>query len=311
MAHLLAVKSSRSFFRSSALNRSVVLALGLILATFVLTASPLVAASAAPVDGTVEQCNDIAGVDGGTGAVECSVTIDNYLDLATGATSSTTSTIVSVHAANTQVTLPAATVVTSTELIRSVNQCNDSVNVGGGNTICTVTVNNHITGSTTASPATVNQCIGSGESTELDCAPQGNTTDATVTQCNGSGNGGGADVFCRVGTSSTVTKEVPVTVNQCNGSSNGGGATVECSTRLTNNVVPAAVISTPTPTPTPTPTETALPANADTVTAAPELAATGVDSAPLLISVAAGALLLGLGALLALRRTVVRPVRQD
>ncbi|TFC93762.1 hypothetical protein [Cryobacterium sp. TMT3-29-2] len=201
----------------------------------------------------------------------------------------------------------------SSKLIRTITQCNGSINVGGGNTICTVTVNNHITGATTASPATVNQCVGSGASTELDCVPLQNTTDATVTQCNNAGNGGGADVLCRVNPSATVTTEVPITVNQCNYSSNGGGSTVECATEL-NTIALAAEVTpteTPTPTATPTPTETALPAAADTVTAAPELAATGVDSAPLLVSVAVGTLLLGLGALLALRRTVVRPAHRD
>ena len=290
------------------------MALGLLLSAFVLTALPAPSASAAPVDGTVDQCNGVAGVGGGTGAAECSVTVDNYLDLATGATSSTTSTVVSIHAANTEVPRPAATVVNSTQLIRSVDQCNGSINVGGGNTICTVTVNNHITGATTESPATVNQCVGSGESTELDCVPLENTTSATVTQCNGSGNGGGGDVFCRVNPSATVTTEVPITVNQCNASSNGGGSTVKCGTEL-NTFVRAAEVTpadtAATPTATPTPTETALPAAADTTETAPELAATGVDSTPLLISLAAGTLLVGLGALLALRRTRVRPTRRD
>ncbi|TFB54590.1 LPXTG cell wall anchor domain-containing protein [Cryobacterium sp. Sr3] len=103
---------------------------------------------------------------------------------------------------------------------------------------------------------------------------------------------------------------MPITVNQCNYSSNGGGSTVECATELNTIVHAAEVTPTQTPTETPTPTETALPVAADTITAAPELAATGVDSASLLISAAAGALLLGLGALLALRRTVVR-LRRD
>lgn len=205
---------------------------------------------------------------------------------------------------------PAATVVNSSKLIHTITQCNGSINVGGGNTICTVTVNNHITGATTASPATVNQCVGSGASTALDCVPLENTTDATVTQCNNAGNGGGADVLCRVNPSATVTTDVPITVNQCNYSSNGGGSTVECATELNTIVHAAEVTPTQTPTETPTPTETALPVAADTITAAPELAATGVDSASLLISAAAGALLLGLGALLALRRTVVR-LRRD
>lgn len=289
----------------------MVVALGILLAALVLSVSPALSASAAPVDGTVEQCNGVAGIGGGTGAVECNVTVDNYLNLDTGATRSTTSTVVSIHAANTEVATPAATVVNSSKLILKINQCNGSINVGGGNTICTVTVNNHITGATTEYPATVNQCVGSGEGTELDCVPLANTTSATVTQCNGSGNGGGADVFCRVNPSATVTEEVPITVNQCNGSSNGGGSTVECATELNTIVTAAVVTPTETATPTETPTPTSMPATEEAeAEAAPELAATGVNSAPLLISVAAGSLLLGLGALLALRRTVVRPVRK-
>lgn len=286
------------------------MALAILLAALVLSVSPALSASAAPVDGTVEQCNGVAGIDGGTGAVECSVTVDNYLNLDTGATRSTTSTVVSIHAANTEVATPAATVVNSSKLIREINQCNGSINVGGGNTICTVTVNNHITGATTEYPATVNQCVGSGASTEPDCVPLQNTTSAPIDQCNNSGNGGGADVYCRVNPSATVTTEVPITVTQCNYSSNGGGSTVECATELNTIMTAAAVTPTETATPTETPTPTALPAT-DETEAAPELAATGVNSAPLLISVAAGSLLLGLGALLALRRTVVRPVRKD
>ena len=274
----------------------------------------MVSASAAPVDGTVEQCNGVAGVGGGTGAVECSVTVENYLNLATGATRSTTSTIVCVHDANTEVDCGQPTVVDSPKLIEKINQCNDAINVGGGNTTCTVTVNNNITGSTTATPATVKQCVGSGASTKIECDPVQNTTDATVTQCNNSGNGGGADVSCRVNLSATVTADIPISVNQCNYSSNGGGSTVDCATEL-NTIVRAAEVTpadtAATPTATPTPTETALPAAADTTETAPELAATGVDSTPLLISLAAGTLLVGLGALLALRRTRVRPTRRD
>ncbi|MCI4659825.1 hypothetical protein [Cryobacterium zhongshanensis] len=226
------------------LRRCLLLAAALVLAAVTVAVLPVPAASAAPLGSSVTQCNGVAGIGGGTGAVECSVVVENHLNLATGATSSTVSTIVCVHAANTLVDCGAPTVVAATTLVTTVSQCNGSINVGGGNTLCSVSVVNTLTGSTTPKPATVNQCVGSGVSTTLDCAPVSNTSGAAVTQCNGSGNGGGGDVYCRVDTASTTTAQLPVTVNQCNASSNGGGSTVRCTTSLLTRVV-AATPSTP------------------------------------------------------------------
>ena len=219
------------------LRRCLLLAAALVLAAVTVAVLPVPAASAAPLGSSVTQCNGVAGIGGGTGAVECSVVVENNLNLATGATSSTVSTIVCVHAANTLVDCGAPTVVAGTTLVTTVSQCNGSINVGGGNTLCSVSVVNTLTGSTTPKPATVNQCVGSGVSTTLDCAPVSNTSGAAVTQCNGSGNGGGGDVYCRVDTASTTTAQLPVTVNQCNASSNGGGSTVRCTTSLLTRVL--------------------------------------------------------------------------
>lgn len=290
------------------LNRSIVLALGLLLAAFALTASPAVSASADATDGIYGQCNYSDNTPGL--AAVCDITVTNNLDLSTGVASAVVTTN-DCHG-----TAGAPPVVeceqTTTELpylVKRVEQCNNSVNGGGGDVICNVTIVNNITGDATVEDATVNQCIGSGEGDtdvpSIDCNPTQETTTATITQCNGSGNGGGAPnrVECDV-LASTVSPQAPVTINQCNDSSNGGGNTVTCSSKMTTNVLTASLVSAPVP------TETALPAPVETIVAAPELAATGVDSAPLLISVAAGILLLGLGALLALRNTV-RPVRQD
>ncbi|TFD20557.1 hypothetical protein [Cryobacterium sp. TMT4-10] len=288
------------------------LALGLVLAGFALTAIPVAPASAAPTGTTIDQCNGVPGVGAGTGAVECNVTVTNNLDLATGVASSTVSTVVCVHEANTKVDCGPATVAPYTNLVLHVAQCNGSINVGGGNVLCTVTIVNNITGSATPTPATVNQCIesGTGGGTEptTDCDPTGPTTGATVDQCNSSGNGGGATmrVLCTVDPLSSVVPEIPVTVTQCNGSGNNGGSTVICDTELTTIVRAAAT----TPTATPTPTATASPMVAPLVEAAPQLAATGFSSGPLLISTASALLLGGLVVLFVFRRNIRRPGRQ-
>ncbi|TFD26850.1 hypothetical protein [Cryobacterium cryoconiti] len=311
------------------MNHSIALALGLLLAAFVLSASPLMAASAAPSSPDVNQCNGTDNVGGQ--AVVCDITITNNYDLDANTTSSTVTTRECHGFAGAPPSITCETLTESyPQLTLTATQCNGSGNNGGSNVICNVSIINNITGSFTTTAATVNQCLesgtGGGTQPTVDCDPLQNTNlaTATIVQCNGSGNGGGGTdrVNCTVG-ASTQTSALPlIKVNQCVGSGTGGGATVDCSTRLTNNVVPAAEIP-PVDTETDTPTEsetetdtvieteTASPMVAPIVAAAPELAATGVDSAPLLISVGTGFLLLGVGALLAMRRTVARPVRQD
>src|SRR5665647_2470745 len=148
---------------SSILRRFAALALGLFFAAAVLAGSPLAGASADPI-GLVGQCNGVAGVSGGTGAVECTVTVTNNRDLSSGVVSSSVSTIECIHKANTVVDCGPATVVNADHLVTAVDQCNGSINVGGGNVLCTVNVVNNVTGTpaATVTAATVNQCIGSG-----------------------------------------------------------------------------------------------------------------------------------------------------
>jgi hypothetical protein len=281
----------------------------------VLAGSPLAGATADPL-GLVDQCNNYSGIGSGTGAVECTVTVTNNRDMTTGVTSSTVSTIICKHEANTTVDCGPATVLPSSpQLITYVNQCNGSINVGGGNVLCTVNVVNNVTGApaATVTAATVNQCIesgtGGGTAPTTVCDPLGSTTNATVTQCNGSGNGGGGSrrVLCTVDTHSTVTADLPVRVNQCNGSGNGGGSTVICATSMTttiNGVLAALpVVSTPTPTPTAAPV---VP-----VAAGPELARTGFDSAPLSLWAATMILVGGLVISFSALRKIRRRERRD
>ena len=158
----------------------------------------------------------------------------------------------------------------------AVNQCNGSINGGGGVLRCSVKVTNNFVGlDPGATAATVNQCIGSGAGgivgANIHCDPVQATTSAAVTQCNGSANG--LTLTSPVGLTCTVTgtmsSALPVTIYQCNGSTNGGGALIICSTNITNAVITAAASASATPTasataaastPAPTPAVTATPA---------------------------------------------------
>ncbi|MDH6236310.1 hypothetical protein [Cryobacterium sp. CG_9.6] len=266
----------------------------------------MTAVSAAPAPASVNQCN---GTDNQGGqAVVCDTTIVNNLDLSTNTSSSSVTTKDCHGAAGVP---PTITCEILTEdypfLTTSVTQCNGSGNGAGANVICNVNIVNNITGSFTATAATVNQCIASGTgggtqpTVVCDLLQATNPATATIIQCNEAGTGGGGTdrVNCSVG-DSTETSALPITVNQCVGSGNGGGSTVDCSTRLTNNVVTAAVSSTPIP--------SAAPVQVAPVQAAPdttrqELAETGVNSGPFLISAASVLLLGGLVVVFLSRRT--------
>jgi hypothetical protein len=132
--------------------------------------------------------------------------------------------------------------------VTAVNQCNSSINGGGGTLRCSVRVTNTFVGlSTGATAATVNQCVGSGDGIANECDPfPASTTGATITQCNGSANGG-----TLVGLTCTATgtrsSNHRVRINQCNGSANGGGALVICSANVTNRIGTTASTSGPTP----------------------------------------------------------------
>jgi hypothetical protein len=215
----------------------------------------------------VSQCSG----DDNTGGldIKCSVVVTNTLNVTDGSGTSTVVVEECHGAANAE---PTCTTVTTEEgpIVTSVTQCNGSGNGGGGTVECSVSITNNIVGDSTTTPATVNQCIESGQGggdLPLLCSPVQETSGATVTQCNGSVNGGGAPgrVLCTVtaasptSTSSTTTSELPVSINQCNGSANGGGSFAICTASITNNVTPAAVVPSTPPSTTPSTPPSATP----------------------------------------------------
>jgi hypothetical protein len=238
------VRSGTNRFGVS-LRKAAVLAAALLLAVLALTfAAPGNSASAAVA---IAQCNNIDN-SGGL-EINCEVTVVNNLNVSTG---EATSTVTVKECGNAVGPLTCTTTTTSySSLVTSVTQCNDSVNGGGAIATCSVSVTNNIIGGSTTdiTPATVNQCGGTGGGggiqPTLDCDPfPATTSGATITQCNGSTNGGGAvdRVNCTV-TPSTKSALLPVLINQCNGSTNGGGSLLTCTASLTNTVVAKNVLN--------------------------------------------------------------------
>lgn len=255
----------------SLLGRGLAVMFTLVVVTAAILGTTQAPASAAPVPGAVIQCN---GVDNQGGrAVECDVTITNYLDVSTGVSSS----VIEVRTcsnfageAPTCSTVPASFPTATTV----VDQCNGSGTGNGATVFCRVTVVNNIIGNTTLSPATIRQCEGSGQGggiePTLNCNPLDTTTGAAITQCNGSANGGGASrrVTCTV-EPSTLSTALPVSINQCNGSA-AAGSLVTCNASLTHRILTAGtVVPTPVPSATPVPTDTGTPAPTGTPTPAP------------------------------------------
>jgi hypothetical protein len=218
--------------------------------------APVAPASAATIAPTTT-CNNGVLNAGGQGAV-CEVTVINTITPTGG------SAVVTVNECTGSAGVPteACTVTTNslTEPVTAVDQCNGSINGGGGVLLCSIAVTNNFVGITpdpTVTAATVNQCNDSVTTgTERVCVPDPATTSgATITQCNGSANGGGTSLTCTA--SGTQSSGLSVLIRQCNDSSNGGGTRTVCNATMTNNILPAA---TPSPTPVPAPTATASPA---------------------------------------------------
>ncbi len=175
---------------------------------------------------------------GGLGLI-CQVTIVNTFTT-NGATSRTT--VRECHGAAGDPTASCKTTVWNmSRPVRVVNQCNDSINGGGGTLRCSVKVTNNFVGrSPGATNATINQCVGSGDGIANECDPfPATTTNATITQCNGSANGGTL-VQLKCTASGTKPSSNGVRINQCNGSANGGGALVICSASISNHRITAA-----------------------------------------------------------------------
>ena len=126
-----------------------------------------------------------------------------------------------------------------------VNQCNNDTasNVGGQGLACTVTVDNYVTSTGSASaPATVSvtRCVGAAGPIGAGAGTCATTTSTSaqpvvsVTQCDGSANGGGGVLICTVTITnhfagSPASAPAPATVYQCIGSViTGTGAPGTC-----------------------------------------------------------------------------------
>jgi hypothetical protein len=242
-------------------------------------------ANAAALSAPVNQCNNITASNVGGQGVSCTVTVVNFVTAggsATGTPNTITVTVCTGAAGpvGAGAGTCATTTTTSATPVTQVTQCDGVSNGGGGVLICSVTMTNNISGSATATPANVYQCIGSvitGPGAPGTCTPVNtpgitSVTSATVGQCNGSGNGGTSVGFiCSVGTGSTTSASLPVNVDQCNGSANGGGSLVRC-TATVNNVILAAA--------SPSPTAAAATATPSGATATPTRTTTPVTGLP-------------------------------
>jgi hypothetical protein len=227
--------STRTRTRTRTRTATLATLIGTVGFAFLLALAPTGATSPASAAAAIDQCNGI--LNASAQQVECQVVIENTLDL-DSATQSSVVTVTQCIGAPAAVICGPSVSTASSELTTSVTQCNGSINAGGSVLICAVQIVNTITGSAQTTPATVNQCVGSGEGggeSTLLCDSYASTSGATVTQCNGSANNGGAPerVICSVGPS-TQTAAIPVTVNQCNGSAAGGGDIVRCTVQLIN-----------------------------------------------------------------------------
>jgi hypothetical protein len=172
---------------------------------------------------------------GGQGLI-CRVTVVNRITASGGGSAKVTVRECS-GAAGAPTAICATKVTNLKSPVTAVNQCNGSINGGGGTLRCSVQVINNFVGlSTGATRATVNQCVGSGSIT-TGCDPfPATTTGATITQCNGSANGGTlVGLTCTA--TGTKSSALAVKINQCNGSANGGGALVICSASIANKAV--------------------------------------------------------------------------
>ena len=219
------------------LSRSLAIALtaaALLLGSLSIAGSVSAATKVAPTT----TCANGMDNSGGLGLI-CQVTIVNTFTTK-GATSKTT--VRECHGAAGDPTASCKTTVWNmSRAVTVVNQCNDSINGGGGTVSCSVKVTNHIVGrGAGASTSTKNKCVGSGDGVANECDPfPANTTGATITQCNGSANGGTL-VQLKCTATGTKSSAASVRVNQCNGSANGGGALVICSANISNHRITAA-----------------------------------------------------------------------
>ena len=240
----------------------IVIAAGFSLAGLALAPTP---AQAVPV--TIDQCNgQNGGPAGATTGITCTVTVVNVINGGLRSSTVTVTRTCGLEPCETgDVVDELRSITTSyTDIVDEITQCNDSGNDAAPPLItCTVTVTNNISadtpGAQPVTPATVNQCNGSGTGGgtyggtppgPLVCDPFPASTDpstATVVQCNDSVTGGGSTAVCDVATASTVSPAIPIRVNQCNNTGNAGGTLLTCSTSVQTNIIAVAAPSTTPP----------------------------------------------------------------
>jgi len=237
----------------------------LLLGSFAVTSGASAAVTIAPTT----TCGNGIGNGGGQGLI-CEITVVNTLSGSGG--SSVVTVRECIGAAGPPATQSACTTKTTalSQLVTSINQCNDAINGGGGTLRCSVTVTYEGAGvSPGSTAATVNQCVGSGGGITTGCNPfPATTTGATITQCNGSANGGTL-VGLTCSATGTVASAPALAINQCNGSANGGGALAICSSNVTSNAAPAS----------PSPSASASPSASPSVSPSPSPSATPTPSA--------------------------------
>jgi len=178
-------------------------------------------ASAAHLIAPTTTCNNGVGGGGGKGVI-CEVTIVNTITPTGGYATVTVHECLGSSGDPTDGTCSTTTLQILTAPVTAVEQCNGSVEGGGGKLLCSVDVTNNFIGlSPGATAATVDQCIGSGAGggTSMTCDPLQATTNAAITQCNGSANGGGSNVTCTA--TGTMASALGVTIDQCNNAANG------------------------------------------------------------------------------------------
>jgi hypothetical protein len=202
-------------------------------------------AAAAPVSGTVDQCNNTGSVGGDTITCAFTVTNDFAYNAATPDQPTGLATVVATINCTGSAICPTGSTTTSTSPVVVISQCN-TAGLGGASTVtCTVTVTNNLSGYPigAAIDSTVMQCQSPGGVNTLTCVatPAGNSRSGTagpggqrVTQCNGSGGAGGT-MTCTVTAPPSQSTGLPTTINQCDGSGTTGASTVTCTATITNN----------------------------------------------------------------------------
>ncbi len=264
----------------------------LLLGSFAVTSGVSAAVTIAPTT----TCGNSLSNAGGQGLI-CDITVVNTL---TGSGGSSVVTVREcVGAAGPPATQANCTTRTTalSQLVTSIEQCNGSINGGGGTLRCSlqVTYEGASAGSTAV---TINQCVGSGGGITTGCNPfPATTTGATITQCNGSANGGTL-VGMNCTATGTVASAPALKINQCNGSANGGGALLTCTANVSSNAAPASPSpsasaspsaspsvspspsASPIPSPTPAPTATVAPSETTLPTIPPTATTNTITAEP-------------------------------